>query len=463
MVRAMRIRLAVLLLAAAAALAAISPAQALLTARPERHVCALIMVLIPIYSDDQAGTDREADDMIASGFDCAVLSPPIWDDSAVGLATKAIVGRWFVAAATRPLQILLSPDMVAQSDPAAIVSMVAQYAGNAKYMRWQGKPILMTYQGQGFGQAWWQTNVLDPLSGGGNEVAFFPYWATLRPGANPADPADRTYANPSFADLLADSVGWTATQAGHNYFGVGGDLDSLLGSMRAYSAIMRRLGKTMIGNVGGPFWLGRHGSGFPRRSEPRNIWWGIYQQWLVNIQDPSIEIVVVNTWSDTSEDTHFSPALEPEFLDTLWEWAGLPQEHSGLATANRFFAAWFKNGIQPANDDSICIAHRTQSKDLTASGDTEPPVFYDAEDKVYVMVRAIAGSDIVYDPIGGTPSSPVAVGAGLNFVEFPFVPGTTPRVRLDRSAATLATATGEPVVTSAAKWNAFHVARCAAP
>src|SRR5205085_8581189 len=96
-------------------------------------------------------------------------------------------------------KIMLSADNMLAAD---LVDFMMVYSNHANYFRYNGRPVLTTFQGGSLGQSYWQNSVLTPLRNSGRNIFFVPNFYTA--GGDYNNPAVGNFGNPSYAQISAD-------------------------------------------------------------------------------------------------------------------------------------------------------------------------------------------------------------------------------------------------------------------
>src|ERR1043166_6090162 len=209
----------------------------------------------PVYSNDIAGYSRDIKDAQSLGIDGFVVNVPSWTQVTY---FKDRVGKMFAAAKqlNSGFRLFLSADMCCGLPAADIRDMVATYASHPNYFKYNNRPVLTTFVGQGAGQDFWQNQVLGPLRASGQNVFFVPFFATAN--GDFFDPAAATFNNPSYQQIAADYLGWWKDVVdGLSYFAVCRLPRDIKSSSEAYAALIQQFGKTYLAGTSPYFWIGR--------------------------------------------------------------------------------------------------------------------------------------------------------------------------------------------------------------
>jgi Glycosyl hydrolase family 71 len=410
------------------------------------------------YGPSISGFKHEINDAQELGIDGFVLNVGSW--SAQSGYYKPIIANVFATA--QQLGTGFKIFFMADNLPAAdIVDMMTIYAGHPNYFRYNGRPVLTTFQGNALGQTYWQTSVLGTIRAAGINPFFVPNFYTS--AGDYTNPAVGHFGNPSYAQISADyNTWWGSVVDGLTYWAVSGLTPQIVSSCEAYATLMRQVGKVWFAGTSALFWEGRldptHQPNLMRRYYDTYGGENISAQWnsIINVQHPPW--VMIQTYNDFTE-SYISPADPSKIVDKAqyYNMGPLLLSHAGYAELIKYYIQWYKSGVQPTlTKDALYYFYRTHSKNLVAPGDTQnivnsPPSQYgNVNDEVYVTTN-IRSPATLRVTSGGVVTN-YSVPAGLTHTRSPATPGAQ-SFDLIRGGTTVIHNDGEPIASSITVYN----------
>jgi len=411
-----------------------------------KKVFAHYMVAIPTYNQGVNGYKKEIQEAQAAGIDGFALNAGSWS---VETRYKTHVAEMFQAAQelNSGFKLFFSADMCCTLKSADISEMVRTYANHPNYFKYQNKPLLSTFAGEGYGRDWWSNNVLNPLSRAGYSVYFVPHFYT--------NPVSET---PDWKTVSSSySAWWKDIINGHFYFGAAGlpqyKSPSLLSAGEAHAKVMHDNQKAYMATVSPQYW-GDKQYGIGRRYYEFGGGEGLAAQWnsIVNTQKP--EWVELVTWNDFNEATYFSPAKDVDStFPYLGHQPGFHNEHGGALQLNKYFIDWYKTGQQPTiARDRLFFFYRTHPKDASST-DPKGAVtwrFGDVQDVIYVTTMLTAPAELRV--ITGGVTKFYNVGRGMVHTRVPFNVGKQ-KFELWRNGVKITEQSGEDIVSNFSEYN----------
>lgn len=440
------------LLSVALALAVASPARA-----ETRSVFASWIIPMP-YTPGQTTLQSGTDDIRAAleeGLDGFAL------DAFSGAQAQHMLGGFAKAADTigaANFKEFLSADMTQSFTGPDIVAAMLAYGNNPHYFKLNGKPLLSTYGGEKFGDAWWQTNVLKPLADKRMPVTFVPYFDRDNPNGDTPDIATwtRTINEYPSADGLFNFLIAGSAPFYENDPLIGDHWWSTLTAEENLASALHQAGKVFIAPYSPYYWAVCHPV---REYYEYQGGRGMDNAWRSIVTRQKPEMVEIVTWDDFSESTFIQPTPIP-----LTKTAGLPSEpHAGYYELLKYYIAWYRSGVQPKiTGDGMFFFYRIEPKDAQIAGDSSActlgPIAKNKllgkiEDVIYVTTALTQPGKLVVDS-GGTEKS-YDVPAGLNTLDVPFAPGPQ-KFTLWRGTSKLAEAAGTDILAKPTTEN-FNV------
>jgi hypothetical protein len=326
--------------------------------------------------------------------------------------------------------------------------MIVTFCDHPNQFRWDGKPVLSTFAGEGGDNAHGQ-EIIDflnrefPDGKGGRNVVYVPYY----------------YPRPNITELPrqehADQVFSTFPGLdGFFYFGAAGSGPALAASNALLADKWVGAGKTFMASVT-PFYRGFGGN--YRVYETRGFE-AMAQEWEAAIRHNAtwVEIVTWNDWGEASYIAPFGGAGQTELWGGHW---GPMLSHTGYLDAGAYYINWYKTGAPPPIErDQVCYFYRLHPKALQGRvkpGEDTPgrPGGADAlQESVFVtcFLKAPARLEVR----GGETTTSFDLPGGVHHVEAPAGLGEQ-RFVLTRGAETVIDKAGEHAITEDA-WSNFN-------
>jgi len=427
-----------------------APDTATRSAAGERRVFAHYMVCVPRAGGGATLEDYKAEIRAAQrrGIDGFALNCGGWTAREPHYKARSLLLYEAARQLDTGFLLFLSADFASGLSLDEVADMVSSFADHPNQFRWNGKPVLSTFAGEGADNAhgrqvidWLNTHF--PDGQGGRTVAFVPYFYP-RPNITEL-PEDRHVQQlfSTFPDL-----------DGYFYFGAAGSGEQLAGCNERLAAQWLGAGKVFMASVT-PFYRGLGGNYRVFETEGYR---GLVAEWESAIRSgaPWVEIV---TWNDWGEASYIAPFGEPA-ATTLWNghW-GAMLSHEGFLDLSRYYIEWFKTGRAPAiPSDELFYAYRLHPKDVEGrakpgDGKRGRPSGADAlRDSVFVTARLTAPARLTIH--SGDRTEDFDLAAGVQHAAVPFGLGAQ-RFVLTRNGQVLIDKTGEHAV-SRDGWSNFN-------
>jgi hypothetical protein len=326
--------------------------------------------------------------------------------------------------------------------------MVVSFRDHPNQFRWDGKPVLSTFAGEGADNAAGQAlieflNREFPDGKGGREVVFVPYYY---PRPNITEIPEQAHVDQVFDTFPGLD--------GYFYFGAAGTGPALARANALLADKWVGAGKVFMASLT-PFYRGLGGN--YRVFETRGFE-AMAQGWEAAIQHDATWVEIV-TWNDWGEASYIAPFGEPADTE-LWggHWGPLPS-HVAYLDACRYYITWFKSGSPPPiTRDEVFYFYRPHPKAI--QGRIKPgeealgrPGGADSlQDSVFATCFLKAPATLAID--SGDAAQAFDLPAGVRHVEMPLSLGAQ-RFVLRRDDQTLIDKVGEHPVSEEA-WANFN-------
>jgi glucan endo-1,3-alpha-glucosidase len=434
---------------------------------PDKKVFAHYMVCCSFKgnSDDFAAAEEEIIMAQTMGINGFALNAGAWLNAGDGPAYQAHVAAMFQAAAAlnSGFALFFSADMTGLGY-ADIVDMMTKYANDPAYFKYQGRPVLSTYGGDGNHDstyatptAWWTNRVLAPLKAQGIDTFFVPDFGIATPWFDDTSPAFvAQYANDvvnTWSPLVQGLHSWMSLAVVNNQAGNG----IAVPVIGAYQKALSAAGKVYMPLLITKYW----GSAQPSNGNIYYEWQGgrgMNDQWRGAI-DAGVPWVEIGTWNDPNE----SYMMPMDDFALQNPGAGMPagwwKPSFGYAELLRYYIAWFRTGAAPTlTKDAVFWFYRTHPA-AAAATDTTGSRFPNAipvsryvpsadgsghvpadADQIYVTVFGTAPASLV---VGSTTN---AVVTGINQFSMPFSVGPAPSFQISRAGSVVVKGTGADAI-----------------
>ena len=326
--------------------------------------------------------------------------------------------------------------------------MIETFATHPNQFRWDGKPVLSTFTGEGRDNQAGKRLIafLDELGKGqGRPVCFVPHFYPRPNITEHPQPAH-------VAQLLADFP----TLDGFFYFGAAGNTEQLVAANGHLARGWLGAGKIYMASVS-PYYRGLGGN--YRCFETGGLE-GFARQWT-NAREIGAQWVEIVTWNDWGEASYVAP-FGPPAATTLWNghW-GKMLSHVAYLDAMRYWIDWFKTGAPPAiQDDRLFYAYRPHPRALAgrpkpdAEAAGRPGGADRLRDEVFVTVLLTAPARLTVH--SGPTQCAFDLPAGAQHVALPFAPGAQ-RFVLERDGRVLRDKTGEHPISATEALGNFNM------
>ena len=411
------------------------------------------------YGINVAGYEHDIQNAQAAGIDGFALNAGSWR----GARYKEVTGLLFQAAhaLNSNFKLFFSADMTGDFTPADIQDMIKTYGNDPNYFRYNDRPVLSTWGGEGCGPGFWKDAILTPLKQAGYNVFFVPRFYTQESYYDVETPT------PAEATTDYNSANWKGFIDGMftmNGLAMNNDTTAPnVSGAETYAGLLHRDGHLVMTSVSPQYWGGRQIYA-GRRYFEYSGGEGLARQWnsIINVQKS--DWVEMFTWNDYDEGTYFSPIDD---VNKYWPYLqhpalGFYKSHAGILKLNQYYINWFKAGVQPHPAvDSLYFAYRTHPKNAAATNEVVGPVNWfigDIQDDIYVTTILTAPATLVVTT--GSQTLSYAVPAGLTNTRVPFQTGAQ-SFQLVRGGKTLLTQTGDPILASPAELNFIYTSGAA--
>jgi glucan endo-1,3-alpha-glucosidase len=436
------------LYAAAMSLLAAAP----LSAAPGPHlVFAHYMVCIPRAGGDATVADyeREIRDAQARGIDGFALNCGGWTLHEPHYEARTLLIYEAAKQLGTGFKLFLSADYSTGLTLEETRDMIATFRDHPNQFRWQGKPVLSTFAGEGADNSAGRALIayLDrefPDGKRGHDVCFVPYFY---PRPNITEIPRQEHVDQVFRDFPGLD--------GYFYFGAAGTGPALAEANGLLADKWTGAGKVFMASVT-PYYRG-FGGNF-RCYETRGFE-GMAAEWEAAIRHRAtwVEIVTWNDWGEASYVCPFGAPADTELWDGHW---GRELSHTAYLDASRYYIQWFKTGTPPPIPrDELYYFYRPHPK--AAQGRIKPddpalgrPGGADAlHDSVFVTCFLKAPARLTIH--SGDTAKSFDLSAGVHHVEAPFALGRQ-RFVLERDGKVVIDKIGEHDITKDA-WADFNM------
>ncbi len=442
----MRLRLVALGLAIVTISAAAQPDSN----RPTKQVFAHYMVCCPAAGGDATVEDfaREIKAAQARGIDGFALNCGGWSLKEPHYKARALLMYEAARQLGTGFKLMISADYATALTLEETRDMIATFQDHPNQFRWDGKPVLSTFAGEGADNTAGQ-RLLDflnqefPDGQGGRNVVLVPYFY---PRPNITEIPQQEHVDQVFDTFPGLD--------GYFYFGAAGTGPALAGANALLADKWVGEGRIFMAGVT-PFYRGLGGNyrvyetcGFQAMAE----------EWQAAIEHDATWVEIV-TWNDWGECSYVAPFGEPADTD-LWggHWGPMPS-HTAYLDASSYYIEWFKTGSPPPiTRDEVCYFYRPHPKvspgRVKANEEAlgRPGGADSLRDSLFVTCFLTAPARLVVH--SGETSASFELEAGVHHVETPFASGAQ-RFVLERDGETILDKTGEHEIVEDA-WANFN-------
>ncbi len=434
------------------ALLSLSLSQAADTpARPTPRVFAHYMVCIP-----RAGGGATVDDYLAEmrdaqghGIDGFALNCGGWSLHEPHYKARTTLLYEAAKQLGTGFQLLISADYATGLTLAETKDMIVCFRDHPNQFRWDGKPVLSTFCGEGADNVQGQA-IIDflnrefPDGKGGRTVVFVPYYY---PRPNITEIPTQTHANQVFNTFPGLD--------GFFYFGAAGYGPELAQANALLADTWVGAGKIFMASVT-PFYRGFGGN--YRVYETRGFA-AMAQEWEAAIAHRATWVEIV-TWNDWGEASYICPFGAPQQTDLWGDHWGKQLSHTGFLDAMRYYSDWYHRGTPPPiARDQLHYAYRLHPKSVPGRvkpGEAALGMPSRAEalvDNIFVMCLLTSPAQLTIH--SGDKAQTFDLPAGVQHLEMPFALGPQ-RFVLERHGKAVLDKTGEHEIT-ADGWSNFNV------
>ena len=437
-------------LAGLALLAALPAGAATSPDRPSHLVFAHYMVCIPTAGGGATVQDykHEIQEAQKRGIDGFALNCGGWSLHEPHYRARTLLIYEAAKQLSTGFKLFLSADFAGPLALEEVRDMIVTFRDHPNQLRWDGKPVLSTFCGEGADNKAGQA-VIDFLNRefadgkGGRTVVYVPYYY---PRPNITELPQQQHVDQVFSTFPGLD--------GFFFFGAAGTGEAIAQSNALLADKWIGAGKIYMASVT-PYYRGFGGN--YRCYETRGFQ-GMAQEWEAAIRHKATWVEIV-TWNDWGEASYVAPFGKPADTE-LWQghW-GQELAHTAYLDASRYYIQWFKTGIPPAiKRDELHYFYRLHPK--TIQGRVKP-----GED----ALGRPGGADALHDSVFATcflkaparleiTSGGIAAGfdlkAGVQQVETPFALGEQ-RFVLKRNGVVVLDKVGEHAITADA-WSDFN-------
>lgn len=411
--------------------------------RPAHYVFAHYMVCCPTVGGAATVEDYEQEirEAQARGVDGFALNCGGWLKSEPHYKARTLQIYEAARRLGTGFQLFVSADGEAQGE---IDDILATVRGLPNQFRWQGRPVLSTFAGEGA-----HNESGGPLTRQAHALGavFVPYFYPRPNITEQPTPEHAAQLLRTFPDI-----------DGFFYFGAAGDGAQIARSNDALAKTFLGAGKIFMAGIT-PYY--RANGGNYRLFETRGFE-GMAREWEGAIADGAtwVELVTWNDWNESSYLAPFGPPAETR----LWGGHFGPKmlSHAGYLDASRYYITWFKTGRRPPIvQDRLFYFYRLHPKGLDATVEAEdaskgrgrPAGADNLIDNVFVTTFLKAPAQLLIT--SGARRQAFTVSAGVHHVSMPFAPGPQHFV-LRRGGQTILDKTGEHQISATDASSRFN-------
>ncbi len=419
--------------------------------RPTRKVFAHYMVCIPRAGGGATVSDYMAEMRAAQarGIDGFVLNCGGWSVREPHYKARTTLLYEAARQLGTGFSLMISADYSTGLTLAETKDMIVSFRDHPNQFRWEGKPVLSTFCGEGADNKHGQ-EVIDfldrefPDGRGGRTVLYVPYYY---PRPNITEIPTQAHVDQVFSTFPGLD--------GFFYFGAAGYGPELAQANALLADKWVGAGKIYMASVT-PFYRGFGGN--YRVYETRGFE-AMVAEWEAAIAHRATSLQI-ETRKDCGDARYICPFGAPQQTE-LWNghW-GSVLSHTGFLDAMRYYIDWYHRAAPPTIErDELFYAYRLHPKSVP--GRVKPaeetvgrPSRADAlVDSVFVMCLLKAPAQLTVH--SGETSQTFDVAAGVHHLAMPFALGKQ-RFVVTRDGTTVLDRTGEHEVTND-NWSNFHV------
>ncbi|KAJ3899887.1 glycoside hydrolase family 71 protein [Lentinula edodes] len=338
----------------------------------------------------------------------------------------------FAAAEAANFQMFISFDMTYDWAEADMVSLVQTYASSSSYYKWNGNPLVSTFDGDAQDNDFWAGFKTD-LGNAGITISLAPAFIDYR------DPSEATTVFSTYPSIdgFFNWWSWPADVAS----------DLTTATDLAYQAGISTAGRS------GPYimavspWQFKELGGTNDWVEQSDELWKY--RWEQAISDVKPDIVEIVTWNDYGE-SHYISDINP--IVNLGDLAPLYVngfDHGAWRTMAQYYISWYKNGVAPAiTEDQVVYWYRAYPKAIACSeGDLPRNSAYPA-DAVFAFSMLTSPATITLTVGDSTASFDASAGVAIGSVPFSTQDAQTPVISIVRDGIIVKSGAGAKAIST---------------
>ncbi|KAJ3985552.1 glycoside hydrolase family 71 protein [Lentinula detonsa] len=355
----------------------------------------------------------------------------------------------FAAAEAANFQMFISFDMTYDWAEADMVSLVQTYATSPSYYKWNGNPLVSTFDGDAQDDDFWAGFKSD-LANEGVTISLAPAFIDYR------DPSEATtmFSTYTSIDGFFNWWSWPADVAA----------DLTTATDLAYQAGISAAGRS------GPYimavspWQFKELGGTNDWVEQSDELWKY--RWEQAISDVKPDIVEIVTWNDYGSsittqlslismyhslgESHYISDINP--IVNLGDLAPLYVDgfdHGAWRTIAQYYISWYKTGSVPAiTEDQVVYWYRAYPKAITCSeGDLPRNSEYPA-DAVFAFSMLTSPATITLTVGDSSASFNASAGVAIGSVPFSTQDAEMPVISIVRDGTTVKSGTGTKAIST---------------
>ncbi|KAF9068620.1 glycoside hydrolase family 71 protein [Rhodocollybia butyracea] len=347
----------------------------------------------------------------------------------------------FAAAEAANFQLFISFDMTYDWVQNDMVSLVQTYANSSSYYKWNGKPLVSTFDGDADAEDFW-AGFKSALSNAGITISLAPAFIDFR------DPSDAIQMFGDFPSIDGFFNWWSWPDD------VAADLTTA--TDLAYKAGISAAGRT------GPYimavspWQFKELGGENDWVEQSDELWKY--RWEQAISDVKPDIVEIVTWNDYGESHYISDInpkvnlgdLAPNYVNGF--------DHGAWRIMAQYYISWYKTGTAPnITKDQVVYWYRAFPKAIACSGGDLPRNSDFPADAVFAYSMLTSPATVVLTVGDNSMSFDVSAGVAIGSVPFSTEDGQLPVISIMRNGATVKSGTGAKAInTSSCPYYNFN-------
>jgi len=338
----------------------------------------------------------------------------------------------FAAAEAANFQLFISFDMTYDWVQNDMVSLVQTYANSSSYYKWNGKPLVSTFDGDADAEDFW-AGFKSALSNAGITISLAPAFIDFR------DPSDAIQMFGDFPSIDGFFNWWSWPDD------VAADLTTA--TDLAYKAGISAAGRT------GPYimavspWQFKELGGENDWVEQSDELWKY--RWEQAISDVKPDIVEIVTWNDYGESHYISDInpkvnlgdLAPNYVNGF--------DHGAWRIMAQYYISWYKTGTAPnITKDQVVYWYRAFPKAITCSEGDLPRNSDFPADAVFAYSMLSSPATVVLTVGDNSMSFDVSAGVAIGSVPFSTEDGQLPVISIMRNGATVKSGTGAKAIST---------------